>query len=150
MYWRALGNQVLANHDVNTNLSDDGSFDIEIFKEFNKDQRNIESHTVIVENELAEIWATVLEARYGKPETKEKGCGLIFRHWISSTLKFTITLYVKPKTDPRSKLHIQSPSQVLNDDYVFIHLPAIYDEVRKQKIKAISESEGRNLRSKVF
>ena len=119
MHWRTLGNEVLANNcDVN-NVSEDERFNMDLFKEFNKDQRNMESHTVIIEDELAEIWALVLEARYGKPETKEGGCGLIFRHWINSTLKFTITLYVKPKTDPRSKLHIQSPSQRLNNDYVF-------------------------------
>jgi len=107
---------------------------IALFKSFNFDQKNKFSHTIFIQNELAYAWKNALTEKYGVPEDKRNN-GWIFKcedFIVDNTgHSVTVTLYIMPKKDKKSKLHIQNPNQLINDEYVITELPQLYAEVRK-------------------
>ena len=69
-----------------------------------------------------EKWRSVLE-KHIKLQRSDKG-RIIYKSGI-----ITVTLYDKPKNDPRSKLHIQSRDQKINLVFIMDNLSLFYREV---------------------
>ena len=129
--YKLIGNFIVENV---TSANDDEETDhVKAFKHFNFDQKNKFCHTVLIENRLSTAWKQVLNTRLGEPEDKGKN-GLIYRVSEFSVndelFKITVTLYEDPK-DNKPKLHIQSSSQIANDEYILKELPHFYEDVRK-------------------
>ena len=130
--YRLIGNYIVDN------VTDDDATEEEMdhvttFKNFNFDQRNKYSHTILIENKLTFAWRKVLVGKIGDPEDKGHN-GMIFRlkefKVDEDVFSITVTLYEAPK-DNQPKLHIQSSSQYANDEFTLKELPALYTEVRK-------------------
>ena len=83
------------------------------------------SIVVYIEERLAEKWREVL-MRHLSFQNMDK-CRIIFKSGQT-----TITLYPRPKKDPRSKIHIQGGNQKANMDFVIDTMPGFYQEVCKQ------------------
>ena len=107
---------------------------MEIFKQFNFDQRNKFSHTINIENRLANAWKIVLTDKFGDPNDSNEN-GLIFKHenfvFNVEKITLTITLWIMPKNDNQSKLLIQSQKKLANDEFTLRDLPELYSKVRK-------------------
>ena len=116
-YYRMIGNYIVDN------MTDDSTEEemdhVTTFKNFNFDQRNKYSHTILIENEWTFAWRKVLVGKIGDPEDKGHN-GMIFRlkefKVNEDVFSITITLYEAPK-DNQPKLHIQSSSQYANDEF---------------------------------
>ena len=133
MYYKLVGNVIV---ERDTSVHDDEERDhVKAFKTFNFDQKNKFCHTILIENKLSTAWKQVLSDMIGQPESKGKN-GLIFRvsdFSVNNELfTITVTLYEAPK-DNKPKLHIQSSSQLANDEFALKELPVFYQEVRKNK-----------------
>ena len=93
-----------------------------------KENRN--SVTVTIENNRANQWETTLTSLFGRATITKDKSGKIFQvqNYQNSDKKVTITLYIRPKSDNLSKLHIQSGAAY---DKVFstLELPVIYQKV---------------------
>ena len=80
---------------------------MEIFKQFNFDQRNKFSHTINIENRLANAWKIVLTDKFGDPNDSNEN-GLIFKHenfvFNVEKITLTITLWIMPKNDNQSSM----------------------------------------------
>ena len=80
------------------------------------------SYVVYIQEKFVERWRKVLDRH------------IVFQKMdkirvIYKTGDITITLYQKPKKDPRSKLHIQSGDQSKNLDFILEKLSMFYREV---------------------
>ena len=82
------------------------------------------SIVVYIENDLVEKWKKVL-TRHLSFQNMDK-CRVIFKSSL-----ITVTLYAKPKKDPRSKIHIQGGNQKANLDFVMDTMASFYQEVCK-------------------
>ena len=80
------------------------------------------SIVIYIQDAFVQNWRQVLE-KHLKVHREEKS------KVILKTGLITITLYEKPKKDPRSKLHIQSGDQKRNFEFVFDSLSMFYREV---------------------
>ena len=80
------------------------------------------SFVVYIEEKFVENWRKVLE-RHIEIHKMDK-IRIIYK-----TGDITITLYTKPKKDPRSKLHIQGKSQDKNLNFSLENLALFYKEV---------------------
>ena len=78
---------------------------------------------------MAERWQNVLE-KHLTVHSIDK-CRVIFKNG-----DITITLYVKPKKDPRSKIHIQGKSQKKNLEFIMERLSMFYFEVSVIEVDA--------------
>ena len=82
-------------------------FETEFFTKHNFMKECTASYVVYIEDEFVERWRMILEKHISTKKI-EKGRA------IFKTGVITITLYERPKKDPRSKLHIQSGDQEKN------------------------------------
>ena len=93
-----------------------------------KENRN--SVTVTIENSRAKQWETTMTSLFGPATINKDRTGKIWQvhNYQNSDQKVTITLYIRPKSDNLSKLHIQSGASY---DKVFstLELPVIYQKV---------------------
>ena len=80
---------------------DEEDFETEFFMSNNFMKECTASYVVYVQEKLVDEWQKVLERHLGIH--KVDNIKIIFK-----TGDITVTLYKKPKKDPRSKLHIQS------------------------------------------
>ena len=129
--YRLIGNYIVDN--MTDDSTEEEIDNVTTFKNFNFDQRNKYSHTILIENKWTFAWRKVLVGKIGDPEDKGHN-GMIFRlkefKVNEDVFSITITLYEAPK-DNQPKLHIQSSSQYANDEFTLKELPALYTEVRK-------------------
>ena len=102
--------------------ADDGDFETEFFMKHNFMKECSSSFVVYVQDSFVERWKSVLQ-RPMKIHKSDK-----FRI-IFKTGSITLTFYIKPKKDPRSKLHIQSGDQDKNLDFILEKLSMFYREV---------------------
>ena len=82
------------------------------------------SIVVYIEDNLVDKWKEVL-TRHLTFQNMDK-CRVIFKGGL-----VTITLYAKPKNDPRSKIHIQGGNQKANLDFVMDTMSSFYTEICK-------------------
>ena len=80
------------------------------------------SFVIYIQNEMASKWKDILK-RHLEIHKSDK-CRIIFK-----TGQITLTLYEKPKKDPRSKIHIQSGNQERNLEFIIDKLALFYKEV---------------------
>ena len=80
------------------------------------------SYVVYIQDNLVEKWKQILERHLGIH--KFDNIRVIFKCG-----EITITLYRKPKKDPRSKLHIQSKDKEKNLEFILESLSRFYNEV---------------------
>ena len=80
------------------------------------------SFVIYIQNEMAIKWKEIL-MRHLATHKADK-CRMIFK-----TGQITLTLYEKPKKDPRSKIHIQSRDQEKNLEFIMDKLALFYREV---------------------
>ena len=97
----------------------------EFFMKHNFMKECTNSIVVYVEDGLVDKWKQVL-MRHLSFQNMDK-CRIIFKSSI-----LTVTLYARPKKDPRSKIHIQSGNQKANLDFVMDTMANLYQEVCKQ------------------
>ena len=101
-------------------------FEKDFFMKNNLTKECSTSFVIYIQDTLVDGWKHVF-GRHLITHKSEKG-RVIFK-----TGAITITLYDKPKKDPRSKIHIQSRSQEINLEFVMDKLPAFYKEVFSYK-----------------
>ena len=132
-HYKVLGDYII-NNDNNDSADEEEKDNMDIFKQFNFDQKNIFSPTINIENNLANAWKVVLTQKFGDRVEKKDTNGLLFQHsnfvYNSESVTITVTLWIMPKTDNQSKLLIQSKKQVANDVFTLKNLPDLYSDVR--------------------
>ena len=96
------------------------------------------STVVILQNQYSEEWDSVFQEIFGEGRPLPNGVtGRIFKTGI-----FTITLYVKPKSDGKTKVHIQGANVDSQLDFIFGEMPKIYQKVcQNAKTKSIDSRE---------
>ena len=95
------------------------------------------SYVVYIQELYVDRWRIVLERHIGV--RKSDKCRVIFKMG-----DITITLYQRPKKDPRSKLHIQSGDQNKNLDFILEKLSMFYRDVitiPQEKLAAVEMKE---------
>ena len=108
--------------EINDEEEDDDNFEAEFFMKNNIMKECTASFVVYIQEALVSSWKIVFQ-RNLSTRRMEKG-KIIYR-----IDELTITLYEKPKKDPRSKLHIQSRSQNKNLGFIMDNLATYYQEV---------------------
>ena len=97
-------------------------FEKEFFMRNNIMKEYSAGFVIYIQEELSSNWKDVLRKHLTTQKTDK--CRVIFK-----TDGITITLYEKPKKDPRSKLHIQSGDQSKNLEFIMDKLSLFYREV---------------------
>ena len=108
--------------EVNNEGDTEHNFEKEFFMTNNVMKKCIRSFVVYIQDHLVREWKCVLQ-KHLKVHNDDKG------RTIFKSGEITITLYEKPKKDPRSKLHIQSNDQRKNLFYIMDNLASLYQEV---------------------
>ena len=78
------------------------------------------SFVVYVQDALADNWRKIFQ-KHLKTHKAEGNS-----HFIFKTASITITLYITPKRDPRSKIHIQGIDQKMNLEFILEKLSLFY------------------------
>ena len=108
--------------EVNNEGDTEHNFEKEFFMTNNVMKKCIRSFVVYIQDHLVREWKCVLQ-KHLKVHNDDNG------RTIFKSGEITITLYEKPKKDPRSKLHIQSNDQRKNLFYIMDNLASLYQEV---------------------
>ena len=116
------------------NLQEEGLMEFEdspdkdFFMKHNVMKECTSSIVVYIEDIFVDKWREVL-TRHLSFQNMDK-CRMIFKTGL-----VTITLYSKPKKDPRSKIHVQGGNQKANMDFVMDTMSTFYQEVCRQMDK---------------
>ena len=110
------------NQEKEAYEEEDNDYETEFFKKHNVLKECTSSFVLYIQNELASRWQRVFERHISLHSTDK--CRAIFK-----TGEITLTLYVNPKKDPRSKIHIQGRNQKKNLDFIMEKLSMFYFEV---------------------
>jgi len=102
------------------------------FKQFNSEETKSRSTVVLIEDFLVKAWEKILTREYGNPKViyankVPTGKKWDIENYISGKAVY-ITKYDEPKSDGRSKLHVQGNVHLF---FTAKQLPAIYDKVCK-------------------
>lgn len=131
--FRIIADYIVENSDNSDKENNDEEKDIiHVYKSANVDKKNCYSHTIYVENAMTNSWKHVLKEKLVNPKDSGDN-GLIHTYrWNFGSIrpKITVTLYMVPKNDNRSKLHVQGTPELV-DIYCKIKIPHLYAEVRK-------------------
>ena len=101
-------------------------FETEFFMKHNIMKKCSASYVVYIQDDLVDQWRMILE-KHIVVHKIDKGKS------IFKTGEITITLYIRPKKDPRSKLHIQSGDQQKNMEFILEKLSMFYREARSMQ-----------------
>ena len=123
------------NEGININ---DDNFEKDFFMKNNVMKECSTSFVVYLQDKYVENWRIVL-GKHVEVHRMDKA------RYIFKTGIITITLYDKPKKDPRSKLLIQSGDQRVNLEFVLEKLPLFYKEVAKLQSSSVSALELKNM-----
>ena len=80
------------------------------------------SFVVYIQDDLVPYWKVIFQRHLKFHKSSEAGT-LIFKTGV-----VTVTLYDKPKVDPRSKIHIQGKDQSINLGFILDKLAFYYQE----------------------
>ena len=145
-YERALKYLVKKNNaddgkTVDDVRGDEEKFAKDNFDHFNFPKRNNDSFTIVVENELADVWQESFKNLFGEPIiNKNRTTGtesgrvwkIDFRHGEQSC-ELTVHFYNKPVTTKKSKFLVQGGSHTAKYLFVFNEMPKIYKIVCEMK-----------------
>ena len=104
------------------------------FRQFNEEKEKLQSTVILIENNLSNPWDAVLTIQYGNPKIISSNGVPTGKKW--DILKYNggknifISKYKNPKSDGRSKLHIQGRDHIL---FTANQLPSIYKLVINYK-----------------
>ena len=110
----------LEGNDIEVN---DDHYEKEFFMRCNFPKENKTGFTVILQNDLSAEWREIFVKAYGDSQNLPSG-GMMFKK-----NQITFTLYIKPKSDKKTKVHVQSGSQEANFDFVFNEMPLLFKQV---------------------
>ena len=99
--------------------ADDDDFETGFFMQHNLMKECSTSYVIYIQEQFADQWRRVLE-KHLTIHKNDKG------RLILKTGDITVTLYIKPKKDPRSKLHLQSRDQKKNLEFIIEKLSMFY------------------------
>ena len=114
---------------------DEEKFVRENFHNFNFPADKDGHFVVVVQNELADVWAEVFENNYGAPRINTRAGKEVSRLWkiCFNDTNLTIHFYNNPKSTKISKFLVQGGNHAVKHLFVFDELPAIYKSVCAQK-----------------
>ena len=124
----------LLENEENVSVPDEFDYEKEFFMKNNFMKECTNSFVIYIQESLVSNWKRAFE-RHLKVHRFDKG-RLIFK-----TGEITLTLYEKPKKDPRSKIHIQSSDQQINLEFIMDKLASFYKEVSISQDKAIKATK---------
>ena len=129
-HFKLLG-EVIKENIKDKNVSDEESYEVHLFNCFNYNKKNTYCYVVFIENALSMKWKDILSQKFGihKDGTANHN-GTQFKTIDDSGTEISVTHYDKPKVDGKSKLHIQSKSQLSNNEFIFGELVLLYGLVR--------------------
>ena len=130
----------IAENLFNDNLSDEEEFVKDFFKKFNFPKENVQSFTILIQNEMADFWEDVLSENYNDPTINQASKGIQWKTLYNANdtaTKISITLWKTPKNDNQSKILIQGGKQSMNTIFVFDELPKIYKSVKERSKKGL-------------
>ena len=113
-------NKETGEHDLET----------EFFMKNNLVKECFSSFVIYVEEHLIQGWKYVFDKNLKTHDVSEI-------RTIYKTGYITVTLYLKPKRDPRSKVHIQGRDQNENMEFIVEKLASFYREVRHLAVKEL-------------
>ena len=136
-----INDKLQAQDDSFEPSTDAALFAKDNFNQFNFPFENNGSFTVLVEDNLAEIWQECLEIVYGAPRIVMNGGTESDRMWKTlyaqneHEIELTIHFYNhnKPNAKKQSKILVQGGIQFLICEYVLCELPIIYKLVSLRK-----------------
>ena len=108
-------------------VEEDVNYETQFFMKHNFMKKCSDSYVVYLQETSVDKWKKVLERNMGIYRSDK--IKIIYK-----TGGITLTLYEKPKKDPRSKLHIQSGNQNKNLEFILETLSLFYKEVCETKI----------------
>ena len=114
---------------------DEEKFVRENFHNFNFPADKDGHFVVVVQNELADVWAEVFVNNYGAPRINTRAGKEVSRLWkiCFNDTNLTIHFYNNPKSTKISKFLVQGGNHAVKHLFVFDELPAIYKSVCAQK-----------------
>ena len=128
----------------NTDISDieSGSEEAslyECFVKLNIVRDNVGSTTVEIENNLVQLWNSVLSSVYGPPLSQSKNDGNKWkvRNYADSGRDITISIWNQPRDD-KPKILVQAGSEY-DKLFVTAELPLIYQKVLQQSAAGVGE-----------
>ena len=94
---------------------DEEKFVKENFQNFNFPAEKDGHFVVVVQNELADVWAKCFEKKYGVPRINTRAGKEVSRLWkiLYKDTNLTIHFYNKPKTTKISKFLVQGGNQIM-------------------------------------
>ena len=104
------------------NEDEEKDYETEFFMRNNFMKECTGSYVVYIQDNFVDKWRQVLERHLGVH--KFDNIRVIYKSG-----EITVTLYKKPKKDPRSKIHIQSKDKEKNLDFILESLSRFYNEV---------------------
>jgi hypothetical protein len=119
--YRRMINFIEETEGINVN-EEETDFETDVFMKNNVMKECSTNFVVYIQDIYVEKWRVVLE-KHLTVRRMDKA------RYIFKTGSITITLYDKPKKDPRSKLHIQSGDQRVNLNFIMDKLSLFYREV---------------------
>ena len=151
--YKRLGICICKKVNKNKEMSVEDEELYSFFKQFNSEEQKRKSTVILIEENLVQSWETVLSKHYGKPKIIYSNKVPTGKKWDiidykpskvinGSVNPVYITKYDQPKSDGRSKLHIQGKGYIMFTAY---QLPLIYKKVSLQykieSLKTSSETE---------
>ena len=138
--YKRLGIYICRKMDKTKGMSVEDEELYSFFKQFNSEEEKRNSTVVLIEENLVQSWETVLSRHYGKPKIVYSNKVTTGKKWDITDYKPTkvnngnvcpvyITKYDQPKSDGRSKLHIQGKGY---NTFTAYQLPVIYKKVCQQ------------------
>ena len=112
------------------NATEKSNFETDFFMKHNLVKECTSSFVIYIEEHLANTWKHVFDKNLTTHDVGDT-------RTIYKTDIITITLYLKPKRDPRSKLHIQSRDQQKNLEFIIEKLSVFYKEVSASALKEL-------------
>ena len=104
--------RLIKHFEGKENSDEEINYEKEFFMRNNFMKECKSSVVVYVQDSLAENWMKVFQKHLKTHKIEGNS------HYIFKTASITVTLYVKPKKDPRSKIHIQGNDQKVNLDFI--------------------------------
>ena len=108
-------------------VEEDVNYETQFFMKHNFMKKCSDSYVVYLQETSVDKWKKVLERNMGIYRSDK--IKIIYK-----TGGITLTLYEKPKKDPRSKLHVQSGNQDKNLEFILETLSLFYKEVCEIKV----------------
>ena len=119
-------------------LIKDEDYEKEFFMKNNFMKECTKSFVVYIQDDMVHYWKIVFQRHLKVYKSNEVGTT------IFKTGSVTVTLYDKPKTDPRSKIHVQGKDQAMNLEFIVEKMSLYYQEactIKYQNVTSVQNVE---------